>query len=178
MGEFLIHPHPGEQYLPMLNFTYKVRQGDFFTCTGTGRVILCFGGSTCGLAPCGLAWPRAAALYGPRPSPAPPKLESGTLWKISLHFCFSTERRVKVEGFMERREDGWRRRTRQSKVISGKSKAIKLLQSFFLDLLRNFNNIYVMFLILRNVRSRYRVNQNRPSQPRGLAVAAQSINID
>ena len=28
----------------------------------------------------------------------------------------------------------------------------------FTDLLRNFNNIYVMFLILRNVRSRYRVN--------------------
>ena len=39
-----------------------ISDGDYFTCTGTGRVILCLGGSTFGLAPWGLACPRAAAL--------------------------------------------------------------------------------------------------------------------
>ena len=69
-------------------------------------------------------------------------------------------KREKVEKFrlMERRGLGWWRRMRPIQLISGKSKTIALLQCFFLDLLRNFNNIYVMFLILRNVRSRYRVN--------------------
>ena len=56
------------------------------------------------------------------------------------------------------RLQGWWRRARHSQVMSGKSKEIAQLQFCFLDLLRNFNNIYVMFLILRNVRSRYRVN--------------------